>query len=419
MNIALFTETYLPYINGVVTHVKSLKDGLERAGHKVLVVSADIKARHHYIENGVLWCPAKEFKRFYDYGLASPVSLKRLRMIKRFHPDIIHIHNEFGVGLSGIAIAKILKVPLVYTLHTMYDDYLYYIAPKPLIPFVKKVSHRYFRFLGKRAAAITGPSPKVQEFLSDCGVAKEVNVVPNPVELDKFQLECVSQDKVKQIKEQYRIQDDELIVCFCGRLGREKSVDVLLDYFAKTVNRDDKIRLLIIGDGPSRPELEEQAKRLHIDDVVTFTGKVAHDELVNYYACCNLYVTTSLSDTNSISMLEAMATGLPVLHRFDKLNEGQVVMGVNGYIFYDAEDMYATMLKYQRLPSDAKLALRHSVIESVKKSGQENLAKYLLDVYHHLEENSEHERKHHGRKRKLSVYELNVFDKHSDSDEEK
>lgn len=93
MNIALFTETYLPYINGVVTHVKSLKDGLERAGHKVLVVSADINTHRHYIENGVLWCPAKEFKRFYDYGLASPVSLKRLRMIDLRAKDLVPVQT--------------------------------------------------------------------------------------------------------------------------------------------------------------------------------------------------------------------------------------------------------------------------------------------------------------------------------------
>jgi 1,2-diacylglycerol 3-alpha-glucosyltransferase len=409
MNIALFTETYLPYINGVVTHVKSLKDGLERAGHNVLIVAAAPKTRRHYIdENGVLWCPAKEFKRFYDYGLASPISLKRLRLIKKFNPDIIHIHNEFGVGLSGIAIAKLLKVPLVYTLHTMYDDYLYYVAPKPLIPMMRRVSHRYFRFLGKRAGAITGPSKKVQEFLSECGVAKEVNVVPNPVELDKFQEDCVDPQKVAAYKEQYHIQDDELVVCFCGRLGREKSVDVLLDYFAKMVDRKDKIRLLIIGHGPNKEELEQQAKDLGIDDVVTFTGKILHDDLVNVYACCDLYVTTSLSDTNSISMLEAMATGLPVLHRFDKLNEGQVRSGINGFIFYGAEDMYQYMLKYRDFTPEQKLALKHSVIESVKKSGQENLAKYLLDVYHHLEEEQKNKKGKHGRRRKVSVYELDV-----------
>lgn len=412
MNIALFTETYLPYINGVVTHVKSLRDGLERAGHNVLVVAAGSRTHRHYIEDGVLWCPSKQFKRFYDYSLASPVSMKRLRILQRFQPDIIHIHNEFGVGLSGIAIAKVLKVPLVYTLHTMYDDYLYYVAPKPLIPVVKKASHRYFRFLGKRAGAITGPSPKVQEFLSDCGIAKEVSVVPNPVELDMFQPECVDQEKVAELKQRYQIRDDELVVCFCGRLGREKSIDVLLDYFAQELDRKDKIRLIIIGGGPCQEELETQAKQLGIDDVVTFVGKFLHEELVNLYACCNLYITTSLSDTNSISMLEAMATGLPVLHRYDKLNEGQVKTGVNGFIFYDAQDMYRYMLKYKNASKEQKLALKHSVMESVKKSGQENLAKYLLDVYQHLEE--EHKTKQDeksGKKRKLSIIELNVFRK--------
>ncbi|MDD6236104.1 MAG: glycosyltransferase, partial [Clostridiales bacterium] len=124
MKIALFTETYLPYINGVVTHVKILKEGLEKLGHKVLVVTADPHTHRYYVKDNVLHCPAKSFKRFYDYGLASPVSTRRLMYLKEFDPDIIHIHNEFGVGFSGAMIAKILKKPLVYTLHTMYDEYL-------------------------------------------------------------------------------------------------------------------------------------------------------------------------------------------------------------------------------------------------------------------------------------------------------
>ncbi len=405
MNIALFTETYLPYINGVVTHVKSLKDGLEQKGHNVLVVSADVNTYHHYIKDGVLWCPAKELKRVYDYGLASPVSMKRLRIIKKFKPDIIHIHQEFGIGLSGLAIAKVLHVPVVYTMHTMYDDYLYYVAPKPLIPMAKRLSHRYFRYLSKRASAITGPSLKVSEFLQECGVAKEVNVVPNPVELDKFQLDKIIPERVQAIKQQYHIQDKELVVCFCGRLGREKSVDVLLNYFASQVQREDHIRLMIIGDGPNREELMDQTKELHIDDLVTFTGKVAHDDLVNYYACCNLYVTTSLSDTNSISMLEAMATGLPVLHRYDRLNEGQVRDGVNGYIFNNAREMYDYMKKYRDLDDEQKLIFKHSVMESVKKSGQENLANYLLDVYNHLEESNQEKRG----KKHPSIFEINYF----------
>ena len=158
MRIALFTETYLPHINGVVTHVKILKEGLQQLGHEVLVVSADANAKRHYIENGVLHCPAHTSKKFYGYSLAKPISRTRLKFIEQFNPDIIHIHNEFGIGLSGILCAKVLKIPLVYTLHTMYDDYIYYVAPKALVPTTTKLSHKYTKFLAKRANALTGPS---------------------------------------------------------------------------------------------------------------------------------------------------------------------------------------------------------------------------------------------------------------------
>jgi len=110
MKIALFTETYLPHINGVVTHVKSLKDGLEQLGHEVLVVTADADAHRHYIADGVLHCPAHTSERFYGYGVAMPLSTTRLKMVSRFQPDVIHVHNEFGIGLSGIMIARVHDV---------------------------------------------------------------------------------------------------------------------------------------------------------------------------------------------------------------------------------------------------------------------------------------------------------------------
>lgn len=411
MKIALFVETYLPYINGVVTHVKSLKDGLEQAGHTVLVVTAGADTLRHYIdeEQGILWCPAREFKRFYSYGIALPVSRTRRSLIKKFKPDIIHIHTEFGVGFSGLQIAKGLRIPVVYTMHTMYDDYLYYIAPKRLIPVAKIMTHRYFRYFGNNAAAITGPSAKVQNFMQQCGVVKEVNVVPNPVELDKFAPSCVDPAKVETLKAHYGITPEQFVICFCGRLGREKSIDVLLDDLAKTLDRRDQIRLLIFGDGPCYHELVSLSQSLGIDDVVTFAGKVPHEELIHHYACCDLYLTTSLSDTNSISMLEAMATGLPVAHRYDPLNAGQVRPGVNGFIFKDADEMYEAILTCKRYTPEQRQTLRASVIASVQQSGQDALAGYLLDVYTHLEQKAPPTSPKLGLRHKISVYEMNPF----------
>lgn len=381
MRVALFTETYLPQINGVVTHVKILKEGLEKLGHTVLVVAADANARHHFVQDGVLHCPARVMKRFYGFGVASPISQSRLKILKEFRPDIIHIHNEFGIGLSGVAIAKILKVPLVYTLHTMYDDYIYYIAPKPFIKIATRLSHRYTHILGKAADELTGPSKKCVEYFRHSGIYKPVSLIPNSAELDAFSPSGISQEAKAQFRRQYHIPEDVMLACFVGRLGQEKSVDVLLQFYAQTIKAEERIWLLIIGDGPERENLENLAQSLQVADRVIFTGRVEHPDLPPYVASCDVFATASLSEMNSISMLEAMATGLLVLQRFDELNADQIHVGENGYFFRTAEEM-AQRLRYVKGLNPQELAqLKERVIGTVRQSGAEDIAHYMLGVY--------------------------------------
>ena len=384
MRIAIFTETYLPQINGVVTHIKILKEGLEALGHTVLIVTADSKAHTHYLKDNVLHCPAHNLKRIYNLDLASPVSRTRLKYLRDFRPDIIHVHNEFSIGLSGMAIAKILKVPLVYTLHTMYDDYIYYIAPKPLIPLTKKLSHRYFRMFPQNAAVVTGPSKKCQEYTYEIGSDKKVEVIPNPVELDAFAPQTSTPQQRAQIREQYHIPQDATVACFVGRLGREKSVDVLLRFWAQEMKPQDNMRLLIIGDGPEKEPLEQLAQQLGITDTVVFTGKVLHPDLPPYVHTCDIYVTASLSDTNSISMLEGMAGGLPVLQLYDELNADQVTDGVNGYMFRDAAEMGQRLRQIRDMEPEELQKLKTSVIQSVKNSGAQTLANYIQTIYYNI-----------------------------------
>lgn len=384
MRIAIFTETYLPQINGVVTHIKILKEGLEALGHTVLIVTADSKAHTHYLKDNVLHCPAHNLKRIYNLDLASPVSRTRLKYLREFRPDIIHVHNEFSIGLSGMAIAKILKVPLVYTLHTMYDDYIYYIAPKPLIPLTKKLSHRYFRMFPQNANVVTGPSKKCQEYTYEIGSDKKVEVIPNPVELDAFAPQTSTPQQRAQIRQQYHIPQDATVACFVGRLGREKSVDVLLRFWAQEMKPQDNMRLLIIGDGPEKEPLEQLAQQLGITDTVIFTGKVLHPDLPPYIHTCDIYVTASLSDTNSISMLEGMAGGLPVLQLYDELNADQVTDGVNGYMFRDAAEMGQRLRQIRDMEPEELQKLKTSVIQSVKNSGAQTLANYIQTIYYNI-----------------------------------
>lgn len=383
MKIALFSEVYVPQINGVVTHVKILKAGLEQLGHEVMVVTADANATRHYVDaDHVLHCPAHTSKKFYGYGLAIPFSQRRLKLVREFHPDIIHVHTEFGVGLSGVAFAKLLHVPLVYTLHTMYDDYIYYVAPKALAPAATKLSRKYTKMLAKRANAITGPSLKCSEYFKSSGFyEKEVNVIPNAVETEEFSPKNISAETKAALRLKHGIPPDDMVCIFVGRLGREKSCDVLLDYWAKCVSPGDHMHLVIIGGGPIQEELEAQARQLGIEGMVTFTGKVPHEELPPYYAISDVYVTASLSDTNSISMLEGMCSGLPVLQRTDPLNADQVLDGQNGYNFNSAEEMVEKLRQIQTMDPDTLAKFKESVIESIRNSGARDLASHTLAVY--------------------------------------
>lgn len=385
MRIAIFSETYLPDVNGVATHIKTLKDGLEAMGHSVLIVKADASSRRNYIEKDVMHCPAVVAKKIYNYSISSPVSLERLILLKKWNPDIIHIQNEFGIGLSGALIAKILRKPLVYTLHTMYDDYLYYIATKPFVPLVRNVSHKYCKSLAKNASALTGASQKIEDYFRECGVKKPVNIIPNSVELDIFDDKKIDRNRVDEIKEKYHLTPDMLVLCFCGRLGKEKSIDVLFQNLAKTVKKDDKIRLFLFGDGPAHAELEELSKTLGLDEMVHIVGRVEHDVLPPFYAACDAYITASLSENYSISMLEAMASGLPIIHLFDEKNESQTIEGVNGFVYYNAEEMYKILTMLRDLTPLEKETLAFGVKASVKQSGADDLARYLMDIYKNLD----------------------------------
>ncbi len=391
MRIALFTETYLPHVNGVVTHIKSLKEGLELLGHEVLIVTSYNNTKEHYIKDGVLYCPGIVAKKFYDYSVSLPYSHERLKILKDFNPDIIHVHNEFGIGLFGINAAKKLHVPLVYTLHTMYDDYLYYVFPKLLLKPAKYAADRYFKHFADSSAAITGPSQKVYNYLREIGVDKNILVIPNSVEIDVFDPEKFTDDNKKEFRAKLNIPQDKLLVCFCGRLGKEKSVDVLIDFWHKTVKKDDNMHLLIIGDGPSHQELIEQVEKLNMNDRVTFVGKILHNDIPPYYASCDAYITASLSEMYSISMLEGMASGLPVISRYDPENAGQIQVGINGFIYHDENEMYSYLKKIRDMSSEERLELRKSVRQSVENSGAADLANYLLGVYNELTGINNHE----------------------------
>jgi len=383
MRIAMFTETYLPYINGVVTHVRLLKEGLEGLGHEVLIVTADPTVRHHRVENGILRCPAHSFKKIYGYGVAFPVSSKRLRYLIKFKPDIIHVHNEFGVGLFGLQSASILSVPLVYTMHTIYDDYLHYVGSSGMTSVWNKTMTLYLNRFTKNACAVTGPSAKVEDFCKRHHLDATVFIIRNCPDLEAFHPSATNKKAVAKLRKKYKIlPKDKVLITVC-RIAPEKSMDVLIHYFYKCFGTDMDYKMVMVGDGPALASLKELVRLFNLEGRVIFPGAIPNKDVPDYCHLADLFASASLSDTYSISMLEAMAAGLPAVIRLDVINKGQIEHGVNGFIFNNEVEFEHHIRAYFALPAKERNAMKAGTIASISSYGKKDLAMELVKVYNH------------------------------------
>ena len=317
----------------------------------------------------------------YGFGVSNPYSKKRLRLLKEFDPDIIHVHTEFSMGLFGIYAAKKLNKTLVYTLHTSYDDYIYYVMPKVLARVGNIVLDKYLGIYAKKSKAIVGPSEKCFNYIKKASHKKKVRILPNSVEMALFDPSKVDMSKVQKTREELNIPENAFICCFVGRVANEKSIDVTLEYLAKTIKKEDNIYFVVIGDGPALQDYKDLATKLNINEFVRFTGKVEHEDLPNYYMLSKLYLTSSLSEMNSISMLEAMAIGLPVLQRVDEINIDQIEVGKNGYLFNNEQEMYKYLKYLSNLNDERYKKIKFEVEETVSQKDELEIAKKELEVY--------------------------------------
>ena len=387
MNIAMFIEVYHPFINGVVTHVSMLRDSLIRQGHKVLIVTADPDLKHHRIRDGILWCPAVSLKKIYGYGLAAPLSSHRMKLLRAFQPDIIHIHNEFGVSLFGVYAAHKLRLPLVYTLHTMYDEYFHYMVKGKMTPVAKQTFYKYIRFLANRADVIISPSKKAVKFFEECRVNKAVEIIPNTIDINTFNPQRFSDEETAAKRAEWNVAPTDLLGVFVGRLGQEKSVDYLIEQWNLFFQKEPRYKLLIVGEGPERKPLEKLAESYGLASRILFSGKIEHAEVPLYFASCDYFISASLTEMMSISMLEAQSMGLPAILRFDPQNEQQIREGINGHLFHDGEEMAQTVRRLGGLSRDEIHTLHEGVRTSMLHAGSDENVSFILSLYERAAEN--------------------------------
>ena len=383
MRIGLFSDAYLPDINGVVSSIATLKAALEKLGHTVFVVSNHNGINVKYdAENHILRLPGLEVKKFYGYKMSNPIQLRGEEYIRKMDLDVIHVHTEMGIGLFARQMEKKYNIPLVYTYHTLYEDYLHYVNPKDFQT-VDQAGRRVVRYLSKLAGngpmAVIAPSNKTKKALQSYGVKTPIYIVPTGIDLSDFLKKNLDAEKIQAVRQSLGLSDEAHTVVFVGRIAKEKCIEMPIEALSKV--KDDNLHLIIVGGGTDLKFYQNEAKELGIEERVHFVGKIPREEIPYYYSAFDCFVSASLSETQGMTYLEALASGLMVFGRRDEVLDGLVEEGKTGYYFDDAQELAAKLDAYFTLPKAQREA---HVLDCVAKTEQYNtelFAQKVLAVY--------------------------------------
>lgn len=382
MNIALFSDTYLPDINGVATSTHILKNALKKHGHHVLVVTTILPHHSDYIDEDqdVLRLPGIDLKKLYGYRASNIYSFKGMKELKEFQPDIIHIQTEFGIGIFGKIAGEILNVPVCYTYHTMWADYSHYITPgnlKAVDQTAKKIIEKISKIYGNSCSELIVPSQKTADALRTYGISNSIHVIPTGLDLESFSIKNKNQRYVDQIIQEYHLEN-KFVVIFLGRIAPEKSIEILIDAMQDIAKTHDEICLMIVGGGPQLDELKAMVQERGLQDYIFFTGPKESQWVPSFYHAAQLFVSASMSETQGLTYIEAMASGLPVLARHDKNLDGVIVDGQNGYFFNDKNDLVEKIIS---LSQTDLTTLSNQAQEDAQKYSSDNFYKKIISTY--------------------------------------
>lgn len=360
MRIGLFTDSYPPYINGVSTSVAMLKKALEKQGHIVYVVTVSSHAlKYEYDEKEkILRIPGIPVG-IYDYRLSRIYPVSMINKMKNWKLDVIHSHTEFGIGILARLFAKQFNLPLVHTYHTLYEDYTHYITHGYFDKSSKKIVEYLTKFYcDKTAHELIVPTNKIYKlFKEKYEFTKNIHIIPTGIEVDRFFKENVDKKDVDLLRKKLDIKRKDFIILFVGRLAEEKNVEFLINAQKKLLEYNSNIRLLIVGDGPDKEKYEELAETLQLGDRVIFNGKAAWEEVPIYYQVADLFATASTSETQGLTVIEAMASSTTPLCIKDESFLGTITDELNGRIFETEEEYINEVIE---LVNDQNLRSRYN-----------------------------------------------------------
>jgi glycosyltransferase involved in cell wall biosynthesis len=377
MKIGVFTESFLPQVNGVVTAV---------------CASAKVLSKRHTVDiftvgdgpGEAVGCKVHRFRgmklpTYKDYRFFMPSRSVWKRMVKH-RLDVVHVRSSVGFGLVALRFARKRGIPIVGTLDTPISDYVHYVPVlgriRPIKGMLSSTALKYMVWFYNRCDAVIVPSNATGEWLKGIGCKSRITVMSNGVDTGRFNPNKRSSSLRKKL-----CKSDGIIMLHVGRITKEKSVEVIIKAANRMKEAGTKFVLVIAGRGPELAPLKRMTSRLGLGDHVRFVGFVPDGELAKYYASADVFVTASPVETEGIVMLEAMASGLPVVGANAGAIPEIVENGVNGHVFKPGSHLEMAKAISKSLEGGAHKRLARNALTSSKRYSIEKTAKQLEMIY--------------------------------------
>ncbi len=372
MRIGMMADLYKPHISGVTNYIALNKRYLEQIGHEVYVFTF---GEHQDDEPRVIRTPGLPIRK---QGIYFNLRYSRAAKALLQAMDVVHVHHPFISGQLALVYCRPLHIPIVFTNHTRYD--LYAQTYLPLVPaeISTAILQTYLPSFCESVDLVISPSAGMANVLRQLGVTTPIEVIPNGVELERYR------QPEPYARAEFGFSDKDILVIYIGRLAPEKNLPFLLRAFAGVAEAVENAHLLLVGGGPEEEALKDLAQQAGLSQRVHFTGPQPYETLPHYLAMCDLFVTASVTEVHPLSVIEAMATGLPVAG-LKSVGVGDTVRhGETGLLAEASEVAFAAMLTRLCLDSDLRRRMGAAARLAAEQYAIEHTSPLVLSHYERL-----------------------------------
>ncbi len=380
MRIGLFSDTYTPEINGVVSSVLMLKEGLEDLGHEVWVFAPGHPATSDD-DDHIVRIPSMPLVVLPERRVATPLEIGLIRKIRSLNLDIVHTHTEFGVGSFGFRAASKFDIPHVHTYHTVYEEYTHYVALRIFDAPAKVAVRQFTRLVCERCERIVAPTQKTKDLLVRYKVGVPIDVAPTGVDLARFYMPSESdRPRLADLKKSLGIDGFKHVILSLGRVAPEKSIVHLFEMVAPYLRAHKESCFLVVGGGPSLKNLEKLRDTYGLAGQIVFTGEVPWSSVPDYYRIADVLVGNSHTETQGLTFIEALASGVPLVVRYNACFDGILEDGVSGTLFTDEKIFESELNRTLNDDAHRKCRIEHG-LNAAQNVSKESFARNIESVY--------------------------------------